>query len=57
MNQIFPISITGIFLTALSPFAAVWKLKVKCPVTCPVVAQRLGRGIALLLHDRGTRRG
>ena len=31
--------------------------KVKCPVTCPVVAQRVGRGIALLFHDRGTRRG
>jgi len=23
----------------------------------PVVAQRMGRGIALLFHDRGTRRG
>ena len=27
------------------------------PITGPVVAQRVGRGIALLLHDRGTRRG
>ena len=28
---------------------------VKCdPVTGPVVAQRVGRGIALLFHDRGT---
>ena len=27
------------------------------PVTGPVVAQRVGRGIALLFHDRGTRRG
>ena len=34
--------------------------KGKCkviPVTGPVVAQRVGRGIALLLHDRGTRSG
>ena len=27
------------------------------PVTGPVVVQRVGRGIALLFHDRGTRRG
>ena len=27
------------------------------PVTGPVVAQSLGRGIALNFHDRGTRRG
>ena len=27
------------------------------PVTVPVVAQKVGRGIALLLHDHGTRRG
>ena len=26
------------------------------PVTDPVVAQRVGRGIALLFHDHGTRR-
>ena len=31
-------------------------VKVKCYVTGPVVAQRVGRGIALLFHDRGTRR-
>ena len=31
---------------------------IKCvPVTGPVVAQSVGRGIALLFHDRGTRRG
>jgi hypothetical protein len=30
--------------------------KVKFPHTGPVVAQRVGRGIALLFHDRGTRR-
>ena len=36
------------------------KVKVKresVPVTGPVVAHRVGRGIALLFHDRGTRRG
>ena len=27
------------------------------PVTGPVVAQKLGRGIVLLFHDRDTRRG
>jgi len=27
------------------------------PVTGPVVAQRVGRDITLLFHDRGTRRG
>ena len=31
--------------------------KVKWPRYRPDVAQRVGRGIALLLHDRGTRRG
>ena len=30
---------------------------VKCPRYRPGVAQRVGRGIALLFHDRGTRRG
>ena len=32
------------------------KKKVKCPITGLIVAQRVGRGIALLLHDSGTRR-
>jgi len=27
------------------------------PVTGPVVAQRVGTGIALIFQDRGTRRG
>jgi len=30
---------------------------VKCPRYRPGVVQREGRGIALLFHDRGTRRG
>ena len=32
-------------------------VKKSVPVTGFGVAQRVGRGIALLLHDRGTRRG
>jgi len=32
-------------------------IKVKWSRYCPGVAQRVGRGIALLFHDRGTRRG
>ena len=33
------------------------KVKVKCSRYRPGVAQRVGRGIAVLFHDRGTRRG
>jgi len=32
------------------------KVKEKCSHYRPGVAQRVGRGIALLFHDRGTRR-
>jgi len=32
-------------------------VKVKCSRYMPGVSQRVGRGIALLFHDRGTRRG
>jgi len=32
-------------------------VKVKCSRYSPGVAQRVGRGLALLFHDRGTRRG
>jgi len=32
-------------------------LKLKCSRCSPGMAQRVGRGIALLFHDRGTRRG
>jgi len=31
--------------------------RVKCSHYRPGVAQRVGRGIALLFHDRGTRKG
>ena len=33
------------------------KVKAKCSRYKPGVAQRVGRGIALLFYDRGTRRG
>ena len=33
------------------------KVKINWPRYRPCVAQRVGRGIALLFHDRGTRRG
>jgi len=33
------------------------KVKVKCSCYRPSVAQRVGRGIALLFHDCGIRRG
>ena len=33
------------------------KVKLKFPRYRPGVAQRVGRGITLLIHDRGTRRG
>ena len=33
------------------------RVKVKCSRYRPSVAQRVGRGIALLFHDHGTRRG
>ena len=32
-------------------------IRVKCSLYRPGVAQRVGRGIAVLFHDRGTRRG
>jgi len=33
------------------------KVKIRCSRYRPGVAQRVGTGIALLFHDRGTRRG
>jgi len=33
------------------------KLKKIVPVTGPVVAQKLGKGIAILFQNHGTRRG
>jgi len=38
-------------------FIAIQKVKIKFSLYRPGVAQRVGRGIALLFHDRGTRRG
>jgi len=40
----------------LSCYAQVLK-NVKCSRYRPGVAQKMGTGIALLFHDRGTRRG
>jgi len=48
--------ITGILNEGLCILMII-KLKVKRSRYRPSVAQRLGRGIALLFHDRGTRRG
>jgi len=46
------------FVVFLIPVRQVWwKLKVKFSRYRPGVAQRVGRGIALLFHDHGTRRG
>ena len=41
----------------LDVFLVVKKVKVKWSRYKPGVSQRVGRGIALLFHDRGTRRG
>ena len=41
----------------LSGVTLILKAKVKYSHYRPGVAQRVGRGIALLFHDRGTRRG
>ena len=35
----------------------IYKVKMKCSNYRPGVAQRVGRGLALLFHDRGARRG
>jgi len=37
--------------------AYIKKVKLKCSHYRPGVAQRMGRGIALLFHNCGTRRG
>jgi len=41
----------------LQDFLGVLKVKVKCSRYRPGVTQKVGRGIALLFHDCGTRRG
>ena len=43
--------------TCLNYLILLDKKKVKCTRYRPGVAQRVGRGIALLFHDRGIRRG
>jgi len=44
-------------VTELEYFSIICKVKLKWSRYRPSVAQRVGRGIALLFHDRGTRRG
>ena len=46
-----------ILKTKINPHYIYKKVKVKCSRFRPGVAQRVGTGIALLFHDRGTRRG
>jgi len=41
---------------SVAPCNVIVKVKVKCSRYRPGVAQRVGRGIALLFHNRGTRR-
>ena len=50
---------SGSKIKLLKTNAAIQKIKIKVKVSHyrPGVAQRVGRGIALLFHDRGTRRG
>ena len=44
-------------LFSIYQYLRIIKVKVKVSRYKPGVAQRVGRGIALLFHDRGTRRG
>jgi len=44
------------YLTDASEYRSMVEVKVKWSRLSPGVAQRVGRGIALLFHDRGTRR-
>jgi len=59
-----PIYLYGVVLNKTQEFlyldaclSTIIKLKIKWSHYRPGVAQRVGRGIALLFHDRGTRRG
>jgi len=52
-----PLSAVGTMYFGKSTGCTPKKLKVKWSRYRPGVAQRVGRGIALLFHDRGTRRG
>ena len=47
----------GVLRRAKEEMNILKKKKKSVPVTGPVVAQRVGRGTALLFHDHGTRRG
>ena len=51
------VSVIHIMRKRLYIYIYIYKKKVKWSRYRPGVAQRVGRGIALLFHDRGTRRG
>jgi hypothetical protein len=53
MEQLHPTHILPSWITV----SVKKKKRQSVPVTGPVVAQMVARGIALLFHDRGTRRG
>jgi len=58
-NIILPymLSPSSLLMPFFDDHTSIWfRVKSKVPVTGPVVSQRVGRGIALLSHDRGTRR-
>ena len=46
-----------LYLVAPIVITVLVKVKVKCSHYRPGVAQRVSRGITLLFHNRGTRRG
>jgi len=56
MNLLFIKETPSVFLK-MAHQVLIHKKKVKWSRYRPGVAQRVGRGIALLFHDRGTRRG
>jgi len=50
-------TIYAVFPLPLLSYLFAERVKKSVPVTGLVVAQRVGRGIALLFHDHGIRRG
>ena len=58
LNSDVSIGVQKICLVTISISKYIYRYKkVKFSRYRPGVAQRVGRGIALLFHDRGTRRG
>ena len=56
-SQKIPSLMEFLFIYNLFIYILSWSCKVKWSLYRPGVAQRVGRGISLLFHDRGTRRG